>query len=124
SAVSVGPRTTKGDTNKMDRISRDDAPEMMRYTKYYEHDGMLRAYANRAMALAMIFGAIALPLLGFAIYVRLQPLTVVRVDRDGNAAFMGATAHPAARPGLSLGLSAEAAIEAAPTDLEGRAGVR
>lgn len=28
--------------------------EIARYTKYYEHDGMLRAYANRAMVLAMI----------------------------------------------------------------------
>src|SRR5207245_3962154 len=34
--------------------------EVASYPKYYEHDGMLRAYANRAMALAMIFGLIAL----------------------------------------------------------------
>ena len=61
------------------------APEMRGYTKYYEHDGTLRAYANRAMALAMIFAVIALASLGFAIYVRLQPPTVVRVDKDGNA---------------------------------------
>jgi len=99
-------------------------PEIARYTKYYEHDGMLRAYANRAMASAMIFGVIALASLGFAIYVRLQPPTVVRVDRDGNAVVIGAAAHPSAKPGLSLGLSAEAATEAAPTDLEGRAVVR
>ena len=24
-------------------------PEVAHYTKYYEHDGMLRAYANRSM---------------------------------------------------------------------------
>ena len=36
------------------------APEKLRYTRYYEHDGMLRAYANRAMVLAMVFGVIAL----------------------------------------------------------------
>ena len=35
-------------------------PEIARYTKYYEHDGMLRAYANRSMLLAVIFGVIAL----------------------------------------------------------------
>src|SRR5947209_18670320 len=99
-------------------------PEIVRYTKYYEHDGMLRAYANRAMALAMIFGVIALASLGFAIYVRLQPPTVIRVDKDGNARVAGAAAHPSAKPGISFGFSAEAAAEAAPTDLEGRAVVR
>ena len=35
-------------------------PEILAYTKYYEHDGLLRAYANRAMQLAMLFGVIAL----------------------------------------------------------------
>ena len=99
-------------------------PEIARYTKYYEHDGMLRAYANRAMALAMIFGVIALASLGFAIYVRLQPPTVIRVDKDGNARVTGAAAHPSAKPGIPFGLSSEAGAEAAPTDLEGRAVVR
>lgn len=103
---------------------RGKQPEIAGYTKYYEHDGMLRAYANRAMVLAMIFGVIALGSLGFAIYVRLQPPTVIRVDKDGNAVVMGAAAHPSDKPGFSLGLSAEAATEAAPSDLEGRAVVR
>ena len=98
-----------------------ERPETLSYTRYYEHDGMLRAYANRAMALAMIFGAIALAALGFAIYVRLQPPTVIRVDKDGNAAVVGAAAQPA---GARFMLSAEAASEAAPTDLEGKAVVR
>jgi len=91
------------------------------HMKYYEHDGMLRAYANRAMVLAFVFGFIALSSLGFAIYVRLQPPTVIRVDRDGNASVVGAARLGA--PKL-FGLSAEAAAEAAPTDLEGRAAVR
>ena len=103
---------------------RGQESEIARYTKYYEHDGMLRAYANRAMVLAMILGVLALASLAFAIYVRLQPPTVIRVDKEGNATVMGAAAHPSAKPGLSLGLSAEAAAEAAPTDLEGRAVVR
>ena len=30
----------------------DDLPEKLKYTKYYEHDGALRAYANRAMVMA------------------------------------------------------------------------
>ena len=91
------------------------------YTKYYEHDGMLRAYANRAMALAMIFGVLALCSLGFAIYVRLEPPTVIRVDKDGNATVAGATTLGRSR-GFSL--AAEAADETAPTDLEGRAVVK
>ena len=53
-------------------------PERAGYTKYYEHDGLLRAYANRSMLMAGLFGVIALVSLGFAIYVRLQPATVIR----------------------------------------------
>jgi len=65
-------------------------PEILAYTKYYEHDGMLRAYANRAMYSAMLFGVIALASLGLAIYVRIQPPTVIRVDKDGEATVVGA----------------------------------
>ena len=97
-------------------------PETASYTKYYEHDGMLRAYANRSIVLAMVFGFLALVAFGFAIYVSLQPPTVIRVDKDGNATVVGAAAHPQGK--AVFGLSAEAAAEAAPTDLEGRAAVR
>ena len=96
-------------------------PEITSYTKYYEHDGMLRAYANRAMLLAMIFGMIAMTSLGFAIYVRLQPPTVIRVDKNGDATVVGAAKH---RPLRLFEFSAEAATEATPTDLEGRARVK
>lgn len=103
-----------------------DAREMARYTKYYEHDGMLRAYANRAMWLAMIFGVVAVASLGFAMYVRVQPPTVIRVDRDGNAAVVGGP-----RP-LGVGMfsvsanapSLDSSLGVGPTDLEGRAVVR
>ncbi|TAM79593.1 MAG: hypothetical protein EPN47_17480 [Acidobacteria bacterium] len=91
------------------------------HTKYYEHDGTLRAYANRAMVLAFLFGFIAFGSLGFAIYVRLQPPSVIRVDKDGNATVVGEARVGAHR---LFSLSAEAAAEAAPTDLEGRAVVR
>jgi len=43
---------------KIDRMSK--LPEVTRCTKYYEHDGLLRAYANRAMLLAMTFGVLAM----------------------------------------------------------------
>jgi type IV secretory pathway TrbF-like protein len=100
-------------------------PEMARYTKYYEHDGMLRAYANRSMLLAMIFGMLAIASLGFAIYVRIQPPTVIRVDKDGNAAQL---AGPPSVRTAALVASADppSAVSptSAPTDIEGRAVVR
>src|SRR5260370_26651623 len=109
---------------KIDRMS--ELPEVTRYTKYYEHDGMLRAYANRAMLLAMIFGVLAMGSLGFAIYVRMQPPTVIRVDKDGNALVVG---RPRAGKMATFSLSADASPAdtssgVAPTDLEGRAVVR
>lgn len=101
-------------------------PEKARYTKYYEHDGMLRAYANRAMLLAALFGIIALTSLGFAMYVRLQPVTVIRVDEKGEATVVGGPASGPRGRGL-LGIlraSAAANAETAPADVEGRAVVR
>ena len=100
------------------------------FAKYYEHDGMLRAYANRAMYLAVLFGVIALGSLVFAISVRMQPPTVIRVDQNGNATAVGARngSDPASR--LAFALSAEGAPDgvpqesAVPTDLEGRAFLR
>lgn len=98
-----------------------EPPEITRYTKYYEHDGMLRAYANRAMLLAMIFGMLAMGSLGFAVYVRIQPPTVIRVDKDGNALVVGG---PRGGKAATISLSADASVAVAPTDLEGRAVVR
>jgi|SRR5215469_3634093 len=100
-------------------------PEITRYTKYYEHDGMLRAYANRAMWLAMIFGVLAMASLGFAVYVRLQPPTVIRVDKDGNASVVGGPHPPSMAFSVSANTSsADPSPGVAPTDLEGRAVVR
>jgi hypothetical protein len=106
-------------------LSKSPLPEQARYTRYYEHDGMLPAYANRAMLLAMLFGLIALTSLGFAMYVRLQPVTVIRVDDKGEATVVGG---PGAmqRGGIlsSLRVSAAGNAEVAPTSVEGRAVVR
>ncbi|MFY9531149.1 MAG: hypothetical protein WBC04_10440 [Candidatus Acidiferrales bacterium] len=109
---------------KVGRIG--EFPEITRYTKYYEHDGMLRAYANRAMLLAMIFGVLAMASLGFAIYVRLQPPTVIRVASDGSASVVGGPLRGrVATSSLSAdGASADAPSGVTPTDLEGRAIVR
>lgn len=105
----------------MKRAAEDgNLPEMASYTKYYEHDGMLRAYANRSMLLAVIFGVLAVGSLAFAVYVRLQPPTVIRVDKNGNATVVDG---PGSRTGR-FSLLAEQVAAAAPTHLEGRAVVR
>src|SRR6266542_2778870 len=105
----------------------EPVPERARYTKYYEHDGQLRAYANRSMLMAGLFGVIALVSLGFAIYVRLQPATVSRGHAAGEATVVGArptNTAPEMRSGLLSVLAAKPAGEAAPTDIEGRSVVR
>jgi len=106
-------------------------PEITAYTRYYERDGMLRAYANRAMFLALLFGVIACGSLGFAIYVRIQPPVIIRVDKDGAATVIGArtATDPTSKLELMLSATGGAASDstaptAAPTDLEGRAVLR
>jgi hypothetical protein len=106
---------------RLDRM--EEVPEITRYTKYYEYDGMLRAYANRAMLLAIMFGVLAMGSLGFAMYVRIQPPTVIRVDKDGNALVVGGP-HGGKMATFSLSADAGTSSEVAPTDLEGRAVVR
>ena len=109
---------------------QNEITEVNRYTKYYEHDGMLRAYANRAMFLAIIFALIAFGSLGFAIYVRVQPPTVIRVDKDGNAVVVGETRQNRVsqlEPSLATQAASpdgDSSTGAAPTDLEGKAVVR
>ena len=114
-----------------DSTSHWDMPEIASFTRYYEHDGMLRAYANRAMFLAIVFAVIALGSLGFAIYVRVQPPTVIRVDKDGNAMVVGGGTRQDGTAQMAMMLSAQAAgaydprsAGVAPTDLEGKAVVR
>ena len=107
----------------MKRRPRADLPERVQYTKYYEHDGMLRAYANRSMALAILFAVIAMSSLAFAIYVRVQPPTVVRVDQNGDATAI-CSAVDEGNPHTVSVLSAQAAADTAPTELEAKAIVR
>jgi type IV secretory pathway TrbF-like protein len=106
----------------MKRPARTDLQERVQYTKYHEHDGMLRAYANRAMVVAMLFAVIAMSSLEFAIYVRIQPPTVVRVDESGNATTVGSPSATDSVAAPSL-VFAQAAAETAP-ELEAKAAVR
>jgi hypothetical protein len=57
--------------------------------KYYEVDGALKANANKAWLLAFLTIPIALLAIGFAIFVRLQPPTVIRIGPNGEAAVIG-----------------------------------
>ena len=67
-------------------------PEATWYTKYYEHDGMLRAYANRSMVLAMVFGA-----------EHAVVLVVLRVPRGLRRFCLNVALHPS-HPPLSKAL--------------------
>jgi len=109
--------------NRKKTAAADALSEKVGYTRYYEHDGALRAYANRSMLMAGLFGVIALVSLVFAIYVRLQPATVIRVSADGEAAVISGKAGPATGL-LSVIAAAAQAHEVPPTNIEGRAVVR
>ena len=63
--------------------------------KYYEMDGALRANANRAWLLAFLTIPIALLAIGFAIFVRMQPPTVIRIGPNGDASVLGKPAKGA-----------------------------
>ena len=98
-----------------------EVPEQSRYSRYYEHDGMLRAYANRSMVLALLFGTIAMGSLAFAVYIRLQPPTVIRVDANGDATVVGGTPFAGQTRGLTFIASA---AETGPSEVEAKAVVR
>jgi type IV secretory pathway TrbF-like protein len=74
---------------KSEEKEKQPVLEKTRYSRYYEHDGILRAYANRAMLLAFLCVPVALISVGLAAYVRLQPPTVIRVDQNGEAVVVG-----------------------------------
>ena len=104
---------------KADSKAKEKAPEKLRYSRYYEHDGALRAYANRAMALAFICVPTALLAVALAAYVRLQPPTVIRVDSSG-AAIVVSEKSAAAKSLMAISQGADAE----PNDFEKTAFVR
>src|SRR5664280_3445378 len=73
------------DFKKNTRAEATQGSDKLNYSKYYEHDGALRAYANRAMVLAGSMTLLAFLSLGFAVYVRMQPPTIIRVSADGES---------------------------------------
>src|SRR6476646_9193452 len=103
---------------KTDPKEKEQAPEKLRYSRYYEHDGALRAYANRAMVLAFICVPTALLAVALAAYVRLQPPTVIRVDSAGSAIVVGD------KPGTTRPVLLSQGVNAEPNDFEKNAYVR
>jgi hypothetical protein len=91
-------------------VADSETANKLRYSRYYEHDGALRSYANRAMVLAFGTTLIAFVATGLAAYVRMQPPTVIRVDEKGNSAVLGA--------GSSLLRISQTAADSEPSDLE------
>jgi type IV secretory pathway TrbF-like protein len=101
-------------------------PEKAQLTKYYEMDGVLRAYANRMAVLGLTCGALAAGALAFAAYVRLQPPVVIRVDNAGEATVVGGdTVRVHSRSMLASVQAADGGQQDnPPSEVEGRAIVR
>jgi hypothetical protein len=76
---------------KTSTVSGDQAA--LAKPKYYEMDGALRANANRAWLLAFLTIPIALLAIGFAVFVRMQPPTVIRIAPNGDASVLGKPAR-------------------------------
>lgn len=72
---------------KIDTLTPVQASDLR--PKYYEVDGALKANANRAWLLAFLTIPIALLAIGFAVFVRLQPPTVIRIGPNGETAVLG-----------------------------------
>src|ERR1700691_570128 len=78
---------------KTNMVATDDVA--LARPKYYEMDGALRANANRAWLLAFLTIPIALLAIGLAVFVRLQPPTVIRIGPNGDASVLGEPAKGA-----------------------------
>src|SRR5580698_5199151 len=109
----------------MKRKQADTLPEKTGYTKYFEHDGALRAYANRMMWFGISAVLISFVLALLVFYVRVQPPTVIRIAANGEASVVsGATTTPRTPLGFMAALAASSAPGEQPADIEGRAVVR
>ena len=99
-------------------------PEKTGYTKYFEHDGALRAYANRMMWFGISAVLISFVLALLVFYVRVQPPTVIRIAADGEASVVSGAPTPRTPLGFLNALAAGSSPGEQPADIEGRAVVR
>lgn len=79
------------------------AEQVTALPKYYEVDGALKANANRAWLLAFLTVPIALLAIGFAVFVRMQPPTVIRIGPSGEASVLGRATKGAAQDVMITG---------------------
>jgi hypothetical protein len=100
-------------------------PEKTGYTKYFEHDGALRAYANRMMWFGISAVSISFVLALLLFYARVQPPTVIRIAANGDATVVSGATTAARTPlGFMKALAASSVPGEQPADIEGRAMVR
>lgn len=88
--------------------------------RYYDQFGALQAYANRAMVLAFLCVPTTLVAVAFAVYVRVQPPTVIRVNENGEARTL--SQQSGQRPASDVAVAQGAG--AGPNDLEKRGFLR
>jgi hypothetical protein len=101
------------------------APEKVAYTKYFEHDGALRAYSNRMLWFGIAASGISFVLALLLFWQRVQPVTVIKIDGKGDATVIaGSTKSPGTPIGFINALAAGKASGEQPADIEGRAVVR
>jgi len=97
-----------------DDTQQSAAAEKLGYTRYYEYDGALRAYANRAMLASLLSALVALAMTGLFVYQRLQPPLVIQLSEDGRATVVGGRAQ--GRDPLQTVALSDGAV--APSDVE------
>ena len=103
---------------------RMNSPEKVAYTKYYEHDGALRAYSNRMLWFGIFASMIAFTLALLFFWARVQPPTIIRIASNGEATVVSGSAKSPTPIGLITALAFDKPAGEAPTDIEGRAVVR
>ena len=109
----------------MPKTNGPKAPDKVAYTKYYEHDGALRAYSNRMLWFGIAASGIAFVLALLFFWQRVQPPTVIRIAANGEATVVGgSTKGPGTPIGFMSTLAAGKAAGEQPADIEGRAVVR
>jgi hypothetical protein len=109
----------------MTRQQTSTVPEKVHYTKYYEHDGALRAYSNRMLWFGIFASVIAFVLAMLFFYVRVQPPTVIRIAANGEAAVVGGPTRTESNPfSVVTALASLKPAGAPPSGIEGRAVVR
>jgi len=108
----------------MPKTNAPKAPDKVAYTKYYEHDGALRAYSNRMLWFGIAASGISFVLALLFFWQRVQPPTVIRIAANGEATVIGGATMPATPIGFISTLGAGNASGEPPADIEGRAVVR